>query len=310
MDERQLIKETALMEDAVTAVFNQREGVVQAAGGVLYRPTEQGDMEIALVHRRAYDDWSLPKGKCNKGERLEECALREVEEETGLSCLIARSLGTVAYTDRGGRDKVVWYWLMRPIGGKFKATFEVDAMEWMPFNQAVHKLSYRHDRDLLRRARDASATATRVHLVRHADAGARGSWSGTDVERPLTKRGQRQAERLVGLLEGQAISRILSSPATRCRQTVEPLALARGLHVEDENLLFETTPWKETLEFIRGVEEACVMCSHREPIQYLIDHLVLRGVMRRPAARWPKGSTWALTVQDGDIMAAQYIPPP
>jgi 8-oxo-dGTP diphosphatase len=151
VDGHQLINEASLVEDAVTSVLDGRD-VVRAAGGVVYRLADRHEMEIALVHRPAYDDWSLPKGKLKDGERLETAALREVEEETGFRCLIALSLGAIDYTDRRGREKIVWYWLMRPIGGRFVPSPEVDRLEWHPFHMAVEQLSYTHDRVLVRRA--------------------------------------------------------------------------------------------------------------------------------------------------------------
>ena len=126
--------------------------VVRAAGGVVYRLDKAGEVEVALVHRPEYDDWSLPKGKLKRREKLEAAALREVEEETGLRCLIVLSLGAIDYTDRRGREKVVWYWLMRPLGGKFSPTSEVDKLNWHPLQSALARLSYPHDGELLRRA--------------------------------------------------------------------------------------------------------------------------------------------------------------
>jgi 8-oxo-dGTP diphosphatase len=139
------------VEAAIKMTMDDRD-VVRAAGGVVYRYTDAGGVEIALIHRPAYDDWSLPKGKLKPDERLEAAALREVEEETGFKCMIARSLGIIEYIDRRGREKVVWYWLMRSIGGSFKATEEVDRMRWLGFEEAARKLSYDHDQELLRRA--------------------------------------------------------------------------------------------------------------------------------------------------------------
>jgi 8-oxo-dGTP diphosphatase len=141
-----------LIDDAVNEVLANRD-VVRAAGGVVYRTDgKNGGLDVVLIHRPAYDDWSLPKGKLKEGETLEAAALREVQEETGLQCLIARCLGTLDYIDRRGREKVVWYWLMRSIGGTFKPIPEVDRMKWMPFEAAVDKLSYDHDRELLLRS--------------------------------------------------------------------------------------------------------------------------------------------------------------
>jgi 8-oxo-dGTP diphosphatase len=142
----------ALVDDAAEAAITRRD-VVRAAGGVVYREGTHGGMEIVLVHRPAYDDWSLPKGKLKSDERLESGALREVEEETAMQCLIARCIGTVSYVDRRGRDKTVWYWLMRVLHvGEFVPGPEIDEVRWHTIPEALEALSYDHDRDLLRQA--------------------------------------------------------------------------------------------------------------------------------------------------------------
>ena len=137
--------------DEALAAHRELTEVVRAAGGVVYRVAPGAIYEVALVHRPAYDDWSLPKGKLKTGERLEAGALREVEEETGMVCLIERCLGITRYIDRRGRDKVVWYWLMRAIEGTFKPIAEVDEVRWLPIAEALRKLSYDHDQEILRR---------------------------------------------------------------------------------------------------------------------------------------------------------------
>ncbi len=86
--------------------------VIRAAGGVVYRTDPSGETELAIIHRPAYDDWTLPKGKVEPDETPEDCAVREVREETGFRCEIERPLGCTAYVDRRGRDKVACYWLM------------------------------------------------------------------------------------------------------------------------------------------------------------------------------------------------------
>jgi 8-oxo-dGTP diphosphatase len=122
---------------------------VSAAGGVVI--DDAGDQpRVAVVHRPRYDDWSLPKGKLEQGEGWSDGALREVEEETGLRCELGPELQPARYSDRKGRDKLVRWWLMRPLGGEFVAGHEVDEMRWLGLDEALELLDYEHDRALLR----------------------------------------------------------------------------------------------------------------------------------------------------------------
>jgi len=122
---------------------------VRAAGGIVCRPGPAGITEVALIHRPVQDDWTLPKGKLDPGETAEQAALREVEEETGLRCETVRPAGCTAYVDRRGRDKIVCYWLMRPLAGRFAPNGEVDLLRWLTVDEARTKLSYPVDRALL-----------------------------------------------------------------------------------------------------------------------------------------------------------------
>ncbi|MBT2444205.1 NUDIX hydrolase [Streptomyces sp. ISL-36] len=122
---------------------------VRAAGCVLWRPAPSGEgIEIALVHRPKYDDWSHPKGKLKRGETEEECAVREVGEETGQSCVLGRRLPTVRYV-ANGRPKQVAYWSAEALGGTFTATTEVDRLLWLPPSAARPRLTQPRDRELL-----------------------------------------------------------------------------------------------------------------------------------------------------------------
>jgi 8-oxo-dGTP pyrophosphatase MutT (NUDIX family) len=123
--------------------------VVKAAGGVVCREGSSGETEIVVVHRPAYDDWTLPKGKVDPDETPEECALREVKEETGFRCELVRPLGCTAYVDRRGRNKVACYWVMEVVNGKFRAGGEVDRMSWLPVAEAVKRLTYERDKALI-----------------------------------------------------------------------------------------------------------------------------------------------------------------
>ncbi|HLQ61829.1 MAG TPA: NUDIX hydrolase [Candidatus Acidoferrales bacterium] len=121
---------------------------VLAAGGVVIRRRKRR-LEVAVVHRDRYDDWTLPKGKLDAGESPEEAALREVEEETGLHCRLERKLKDVEYVDNRGRQKRVSYWLMTPLDGRFKPSSEVDELRWVRRPKARKLLTYDHDRELL-----------------------------------------------------------------------------------------------------------------------------------------------------------------
>jgi 8-oxo-dGTP pyrophosphatase MutT (NUDIX family) len=123
---------------------------VLAAGGVVWRLGAHDALEVLLVHRPAYDDWSFPKGKLAGGDRDEEhCALREVREETGYECVLGRELSTARYFDQKRRSKRVRYWEMRILSGEFTANAEVDEVTWLTVTDARERLSYRHDVDVL-----------------------------------------------------------------------------------------------------------------------------------------------------------------
>jgi 8-oxo-dGTP diphosphatase len=127
------------------------EREVRAAGGVVWRRGADGDAEVLLVHRPRYDDWSLPKGKREADETDEDCARREVHEETGLAVSLGEELPEVRYRDHRDRPKVVRYWVMEPLGeaGAFTPNDEVDEIRWCSLADARARLSYDHDRDLV-----------------------------------------------------------------------------------------------------------------------------------------------------------------
>jgi 8-oxo-dGTP diphosphatase len=106
-------------------------------------------VEVLVVHRPAYDDWSFPKGKLEPGETDEQAALREVREETGLLCELGRELPASTYLDAHGRTKVVRYWLMTPVEGDVQGAHEVDEARYVPVVEAARLLTYARDRALL-----------------------------------------------------------------------------------------------------------------------------------------------------------------
>lgn len=124
---------------------------VRAAGGVVWRGLDE-QVEVAVVHRPRYDDWSLPKGKLDGGESFAGAALREITEETGIDGTLGPELGTVRYTDHKGRSKVVRWWAVQARSGaegEPQDPQEVDEVRWLPPGEAVRLVTYDTDREVL-----------------------------------------------------------------------------------------------------------------------------------------------------------------
>jgi 8-oxo-dGTP diphosphatase len=125
---------------------------VHAAGGVVARPAAGNRIEVLLVHRPKYDDWTFPKGKVDPGETDEDAAIREVREETGFECTLGDEIATVHYVDAKGRSKQVRYWMMTVAGGAENTpNSEVDDLVWLTPADASTLLTYAHDQELARR---------------------------------------------------------------------------------------------------------------------------------------------------------------
>jgi 8-oxo-dGTP diphosphatase len=127
----------------------RHERAVQAAGGVIVRHTPRGEMRVLLVHRPHREDWTFPKGKLEAGESHEGCALREVEEETGLRCKLVTRLPSSSYVNGKGRLKVVRYWIMDPGSRRAEPRNEVDAIRWASVEEAAALLTYPRDKKVL-----------------------------------------------------------------------------------------------------------------------------------------------------------------
>jgi 8-oxo-dGTP diphosphatase len=151
-----------------------------------------------------------------------------------------------------------------------------------------------------------------VFLVRHAVAVGRSSWDGDDRLRPLTKRGEREAQGLVRLLADADIRRIVSSPALRCRDTVAPLGAKLGIDVADAEVLLEGTKAKARFELLYDLAARkgdSVACVHGDLVPEVIRRLDRDGMAWDGDLRFAKGSTWLLTWDDGRFTTGTYLPP-
>lgn len=286
--------------------------LVRAAGGLVLRQGERG-LEVLLVHRPAYEDWSLPKGKLEPGEPERDAAFREVAEETGLRCLFGREVGTTEYADSRGRAKQVRYWAMVAPGQEPVAANEIDDVCWASPAEAADRLDYGHDRKLLDSLGDAVGKQQEdVFLVRHAKAGNREKWQEPDELRPLTKPGWQQAEALGGVLAGERVAALVSSPYVRCVQTLEPLGDALDLPVQEHDALAEGGPYPPALELVGSVAALgpVALSTHGDVQEVSVQSLAARGVPLEGPLDFAKGSTWVLTVRLGEVVAGRYAPPP
>jgi 8-oxo-dGTP pyrophosphatase MutT (NUDIX family)/phosphohistidine phosphatase SixA len=214
---------------------------IEAAGGLVWRPTDasSGGIEVALVHRPKYDDWSLPKGKLEPGEHPLIAALREVEEEAGARVVVGRPLGQARYAV-DGRPKRVQYWSLRWAGGEFSPNNEVDAVDWVAIEKAADRLKPGRDGFVVDEfLRDPRLTRACV-VVRHGKAGSRAAWKGRDIDRPLDAAGRRQARVIADLLTAYGVSRVYSSEVQRCLDTLAPFAASSGRSVAEEHLFSES----------------------------------------------------------------------
>jgi 8-oxo-(d)GTP phosphatase len=215
--------------------------VIRSAGGLVWRRCPGGPVEVCLVHRKRYDDWTLPKGKLEPGEHALAAAVREVAEETGVRAVPQRPLPSTYYRTAGAAKQVRW-WVMAATGvPPFVANAEVDDVAWLPPERAADRLAYPGDVKVLRHWYRMPPVSTVVLLVRHAHAGRRASAAGPDHRRPLSRSGVVESTalcRLLALFEPQTL---VSASPRRCVQTLVPLAASLDRPVEVATVFDERT---------------------------------------------------------------------
>lgn len=197
------------------------------AGGVLPWRLRSGELEVLIIHRPRYDDWSWPKGKLDDGETLPECAVRETLEEIGLDIRLGIPLPVTHYRLKSGAAKEVWYWAAEVTKQEPAPDHgEVDRVAWVSPQKARKKLSNTGDLtplDALEQAHVQRRLRTTPFVVlRHAKAKPRSSWTRAEGERPLAATGRRQALAVRALLQAWKPVKVASSPWRRCVETVAP----------------------------------------------------------------------------------------
>ena len=292
---------------------------VWAAGGVVWRATAKGKVEVCIVHRRRYDDWSLPKGKAEPDETLVATAVREVFEETGFTVRLGRQLNTIGYTLKSGTPKKVAYWSMHATGGKFAPNSETDDVLWLSVDGARQTVSYEADRGVLEDFAEYSPVDLHSFVVvRHAKAGRRGRFSGDDNDRPLDDHGLEQAEALVGMLGMFGVEKLYAADRKRCVQTFEPAAQKLGVDIHLEPLLTEEATTADPdaayarLRHLAGPAKKKVraLCGQGGSIAPLVERWADESGVASPVSRYRKGSTTVLTLRGDELVQIDHLSNP
>lgn len=280
-----------------------------AAGTVPWRvvthPDGRTETLVLLVHRTKWKDVSFPKGKLDPGESLPQAAVRETREETGLAVSLGVNLGTVSYTLKTGEDKLVQYWAAEvtdeaALRSTFTPNREIEALEWVNLDAAKRRLSYRRDREILAvfadLVRRELLPSFAIVVLRHAKATAK---TQPDRARKLSATGTRQAETLVPTLAAFGPRRLWPSDATRCRDTLRPLAAALDKKLKPKHDLSQEafdagTTVREVIGKAVRKARTVVVCSHRPVLPEITREIALAtgsvpGDYLREAADLPVG---------------------
>jgi 8-oxo-(d)GTP phosphatase len=282
---------------------------IVAAGAVVSRKGP----EVLLVHRPKYDDWSLPKGKCDPGEHITTTAVREIAEETGLDVRLGPPLSLQRYTVHNGeaRPKRVHWWSARVVGGDdvagYRPNDEIDAVEWVPIDLARDRLTYERDGDLLAELAKVRKKSTPLVVLRHGKAVSRKRWKGGEQDRPLNDLGLFQADRIVPILSAYGVRRVLSSTSRRCWATVAPFAEVAELDLEVTRELSEEKSSPSGVErrvrrLLEGTEPA-VLCTHRPVLAYVFGALGVR------ATQLESGAMLVVHHRKGRVVAVEHHEP-
>lgn len=292
-----------LSSDALVADQTDHPGeaiAVTAAGAIPWRlnSANKDELEVLLIHRPRYDDWSWPKGKIDPGETVPECAAREVEEEIGLSAPLGIPLPPIHYHVPAGL-KVVHYWAVDVDGAKLVPDGkEVDSVMWCSPEKAARLLSNPSDvgplEHLVTAHGHGELDTWPLLIVRHAKAKPRSSWTKAEGERPLAATGMRQAQAVGRLLQAWKPARIVSSPWLRCVATIAPYAKASDAKVKLNEALTEhrhgRSPQKTAavVAALFDKKRAVALCTHRPALptvfKQLEKHMSSRLKAKLPSA--------------------------
>ena len=273
---------------------------ILAAGAVLWRKSEKKKIEVLIIHRPKYDDWTFPKGKAEIGEPLIACAYREVLEETNIETAFGPYLGEVEYLTNDGKKKVS-FWSAKVVKEKdFKPNAEVDQLKWVEVTKVKELLTLDTDRKILEQFLQIEPDTKPLILLRHAKAVTRDEWQGEDDDRPLDSYGQNQAKRLLAMYQVFNLEQIHSSDAVRCYDTV--VAIAKGLNIKLEvtGKLSESTFKKDkekAFDYAKDLiklNESVLLCSHNPILPKMLNKLTKKSEVDADEGKLLPADGWVI----------------
>lgn len=288
--------------------------MIRAAGALLWRENLEGKIEIALIHRPKYDDWTLPKGKIEEGETALQCAYRELIEETGIKAAFTRQLGTVEYDESGQRKRVIfWAAYCGFSSSTFIANDEVDEIRWLRFHEALSSATHESDREIIESFSQQEPHTDTLIILRHTKALERGDWDEADSQRTLSEVGIDQAQLLLKHLEPYALDEIYTSDYVRCVQTVTPLAHSRGLGITQIPSLneetFEEDPTRSVsfANALKQDQKNILICSHNPVIPTMLRGILNTKLKNRDLIKLEPGDAWIVHRVRGEIVGLDYL---
>ena len=274
--------------------------VILAAGAIVWRKDKDESIEVAVIHRPKYDDWSFPKGKCEIGEELIACAHREVLEETNIATEFGPFLGTVDYATTLG-PKQVFFWSAKSIDEKiFTPNTEVDQLKWVGVKKVKQLLSMESDKEILAKFLQLNLDTKPLVLLRHAKAVSRDEWQGDDDDRPLDDLGENQARRLLAIYQVFNLSQIHTSDAVRCYSTVKPMAKGLGIKMEVTGKLSESGYRKDKERAFDYAKELLkedsnsLICSHNPILPKMLNKLSKKSDIEADEEKLSPADGWVL----------------
>ncbi|MGV8909903.1 MAG: NUDIX hydrolase [Propionicimonas sp.] len=286
--------------------------VITGAGAVVIRDEPAGP-EVLLIHRSEPAGWTLPHGKLDPDEYQPVCAVRTALEQAGVRIRLGVPLGQLRREEQG-RDLRTSYWRARAVSvDQHGPKAGPDSVAWFPLSEAVLAVGEAEERTLIEHAASWPDSIP-ILMIRHSKAMLRSAWSGRDQARPLTSRGRRQSQRLVGLLEAYDVSRLVSSTSIRCMKTFAPFAKLHRTEVVGWTTLTEEQAEKnlkavdklirrlvaETIES----RAAMAICGHRPVLPTILAPF---GIANRPLR--PATTLVAHVGPAGETLAVEHHPP-